>query len=762
MSNGVINKNLAQKKHSNSSLYFYNSVNINFKFIGYNSTLHYQKNIMKIILNIVILLLSIMGFSQITVLGKVVDKKNIPISGVNIFIEGTYDGATSTENGDFIFETSAKGNQVLVLSLMAFETLKINIDVTNYQNKTIVLKQSINMLDAVVISAGTFRAGDHSKITALKAMDIYTTAGSNANIVAAMQTLPGTQKVGEDGRLFVRGGEADETQTYVDGIRVSQPYNASVSNLPTRNRFSPNLFSNMSFSTGGYSAEYGSALSSVLLMNSINEPADDVTNIGIMTLGLGIGKTSKFKKSSLSFDVSYINLAPYQLVVPQKIDWNKPVQAISGQSVYRYKCNKGLFKLYVTYDHTSLDLNQEDINYTNKIRFDLHNDNFYINSSYKGEVSDRLQIQTGLSFGYNKNTIGIVSDKLNNTERDFHYKLKFRESFSNYFKLNFGTEIFNTHFDESYTATTHSAINYGYKNIQTALFTEAEIIFSPKVALNLGVRGSNASVVDKFVVEPRISFGYKMAKNSQFSVAYGTFNQTAKQDYLKFDPHLDYEKASHYILNYMYNTNGKMLRVETYFKDYFNLIKYDSNKATYNSTYNNDGFGYAKGLDIFWKDSKTIKNLEYAISYSYIDSKRNYKNYTQQVTPSFVATNSVSVVTKYWIESLKSQLGLTYSYSSGRPYNDPNTNNFMAEKTKSYTDLSLGWAYILRPQKIIYISISNLLNTNAIYGYQYANAKNSNNIYESQAITPPANRFFFVGFFWTISTNKKTNQLKDL
>lgn len=47
-------------------------------------------------------------------------------------------------------------------------------------------------------------------------------------------------------------------------------------------------------------------------------------------------------------------------------------------------------------------------------------------------------------------------------------------------------------------------------------------MFSPKVALNLGVRGSNASVVDKFVVEPRISFGYKMAKNSQFSVAYGT------------------------------------------------------------------------------------------------------------------------------------------------------------------------------------------------------------------------------------------------
>ncbi|WP_395045924.1 TonB-dependent receptor domain-containing protein [Flavobacterium sp.] len=717
---------------------------------------------MKSILTFAVILLSISVFSQKTISGKIVDKKNLPISGANIFIEGTYDGATSTENGEFSFTTSVIGNQILVASFLSYETSKISIDVANYQNQTIVLRESINTLDAVVISAGTFKAGDNSKITALKAMDIYTTAGSNANIVAAMQTLPGTQKVGEDGRLFVRGGEADETQTYVDGIRVSQPYNASISNLPTRNRFSPNLFSGMSFSTGGYSAEYGSALSSVLLMNSINEPAEDVTNISIMTLGLGLGKTSKFKKSSLSFDVSYVNLAPYQLVVPQKIDWNKPVQSISGQGVYRYKFNKGLFKLYVTYDYTSLDLNQKDVNYTDKIRFDLNNDNLYINSSYKGEVSDKLQIQTGFSFGYNKNKIGIVSDKLNNTEAAFHYKLKFRNSFSNYFKLNFGAEIFNTNFDESYTPTAYSTINYGYKNTQTALFSEAEIMFSQKVALNLGVRGSNASIVNKFVVEPRISFGYKMAKNSQFSVAYGIFNQTAKQDYLKFDSHLDYEKASHYILNYMYNVSGKMLRVETYFKDYSNLIKYDTNTATYNSNYNNNGFGYAKGLDVFWKDSKTVKNLEYAISYSYIDSKRDYKNYTQQVTPSFVANNSVSIVTKYWIDSLKSQLGLTYSYSSGRPYNDPNTASFMAEKTKSFNDLSFGWAYILRPQKIIYISISNLLGTNNIHGYQYANSKNVNNVYENQAITPPAKRFFFVGFFWTISTNKNTNQLKDL
>jgi hypothetical protein len=59
---------------------------------------------------------------------------------------------------------------------------------------------------------------------------------------------------------FVRGGEANETQTFVDGIRVAQPYNATIGNVPTRGRFSF-LFSGIAFSTGGYSAEYGEALS---------------------------------------------------------------------------------------------------------------------------------------------------------------------------------------------------------------------------------------------------------------------------------------------------------------------------------------------------------------------------------------------------------------------------------------------------------------------------------------------------------------------
>lgn len=717
---------------------------------------------MKSILRIFIFILCYSTFGQTTINGKVEDEKGRPIAAANVFIVGTYDGAISDETGNFSFITTAVGTQKLQISFLAYETINYDFEISNYQPITFKLKENIGNLDAVVISAGTFKAGDNSKVTALKPLDIVTTAGSAGNIIAALETLPGTQTVGESGRLFVRGGESDETQTYVDGIRVAQPYGATANNIPTRGRFSPFLFKGITFSTGGYSAEYGDALSSVLLLNTIDEPEQNQTDVSIMTVGVGLGKTKKWEKSSFSVNTSYINLAPYQLIVPQHIDWNKPVQAISGESVFRYKFKSGLLKIYGAFDYSTFDLNQKDINFDEKVRFDLQNSNFYLNTSYKGNLTDYMQIQTGLSFGYSKNDIGISDDKVANNERALHYKIKLRQSFSNRFKLNIGAEMFHTNFDEKFADFGTNPFDYGYQNNVVAFFSEAEIFLSKNVAFNLGLRSSNASIVDEFTIEPRFSFAYKVSENSQFSMAYGNFNQTAKPDYLKFANHLNYESTSHYILNYMYNKSGKMFRAEAYFKDYDNLVKYDGTQPDYTSNYNNKGFGYAKGLDLFWRDSKTIKNLDYWISYSFIDSERDYKNYESQVTPSFIATHNFSIVTKYWLDKLKSQIGVTYSFNSGRPYDNPNAVEFMNGKTKSYNNISLSWAYLLSQQKILYFSVSNIAGSSNVFGYQYANSPDLAGQFQRQAITQTADRFFFVGFFWTISDNKKTNNLDNL
>lgn len=151
---------------------------------------------MKTTITFLILLISTLGFSQTKISGNVIDEKNNPILGANVFIEGTYDGASTNEKGEFIFTTSEKGSKILVVSFLGYETQKLPFEVENANLKTIKLKESVNTLDAVVITAGTFDAGEKARVSVLKPLDIVTTAGSNANIVAALQTLPGTQTVG--------------------------------------------------------------------------------------------------------------------------------------------------------------------------------------------------------------------------------------------------------------------------------------------------------------------------------------------------------------------------------------------------------------------------------------------------------------------------------------------------------------------------------------------------------------------------------------
>jgi hypothetical protein len=62
----------------------------------------------------------------------------------------------------------------------------------------------------------------------------------------------------------------------------------------------------------------------------------------------------------------------------------------------------------------------------------------------------------------------------------------------------------------------------------------------------------------------------------------------------------------------------------------------------------------------------------------------------------------------------------------------------------------------------LYFSVNNVLSTKNVFGYEYANTPNVDGFYNRRAITPTADQFFFVGFFWTISTDKTDNQLKNL
>ncbi len=718
---------------------------------------------MRIFIQLYCLLTSVILTSQTTISGKITNTKGTPIVGANVYLKGTYDGTSSNEKGFFSFTTRTTGKQTLIVSFISFENYELTNNISSFKNITIKLREDVNTLDAVIINAGSFKAGTKSKATVLSALDVVTTAGAMGDVLGAFQTLPGTSSNADDGRLFIRGGNADETQIFIDGIHVASPYPTSIKNIPVRSRFSSFLFKGMNFSSGGYSAEYGQALSGILTLNTIDKASQEKTDISISSVGIGLGNTQIWNKNSLSINASYTNLKPYYHFLPNANNWKKPFESYGGELVYRHKTNNtGLLKIYGAYSKFHFDFIRDDINYNNGLREGMKNKNIYINTSYKERLSNNWRIFGGISYTNDQTDTNIQNNKIENKEHSGHLKLRLKKRFSNRLTLLFGTEYFMNTFNENITKQKIGMFDNKTNINLLGSFIEADIFLNKKFATKIGIRSEYLDLLAEYTFSPRVSFAYKTGDNTQLSLAYGTFYQQPNKNYMKFIPNISSAKAQHFIANYQYAKNKQFLRIEAYYKKYNNLIKYNSEFITPTAILSNEGSGYAKGIDFLWKDTKNIKYLNYWISYSYLDTKRNEKNYPTMARPSFASKHNVSLVGKYWIDSWKTSLGLTYNFASGRTYTNPNIKGFLNSETKNYNTVNLGISHLITTQKIIHFEVSNILGTKNVYGYTYKNTPNNEGIYDRQAITPNTNTFFFLGFFWTISNDKKSNQLNNL
>ena len=238
--------------------------------------------------------------AQIIISGHITSDKNMPLAGVSISLLDSYDGATSDSLGNYSFTTTEKGDKQLQASISGFNVAYQKI-IIGYESikQNLSLKELITELKAVVISAGSFEASDKNKGAVLSSIDIVTTPSANGDITSALKSLPGTQQVGETEGLFVRGGTATESKIYMDGFLVNNFFYSSTPGIATRGRFNPFLFKGTVFSTGGYSALYGQALSAALVLESNDFPERTQADVSISVIGLGGGiqHLSKDKKS---------------------------------------------------------------------------------------------------------------------------------------------------------------------------------------------------------------------------------------------------------------------------------------------------------------------------------------------------------------------------------------------------------------------------------------------------------------------------------
>ena len=556
---------------------------------------------------------------------------------------------------------------------------------------------------------------------------------------------------------------------------VNNPFFSSVPDIAQRSRFSPFLFKGTVFSTGGYSALYGQALSSALILESVDVPdrSEASASISPIFLGAGLQEVQKDKKASWGVNYSYTNLALYFALVNQTPDYFKIPEFHAGDANFRIKTKKGgIVKYYTTFATNHLGMRRPNIDDPSiKNAFELQNTNWYNNLSWRENLGHGWKMNLGLGFSTDHNTISNQIQNQNNvpvstgsvwidstnfkgtTRADLsQFKAVFDKRLSGISVIRFGGEYMYSY--------NRSAFN-NYKALLPdhfkALFGEADLYITNDLAAKVGARFEQSSIISKVNVAPRISFAYKTGSNGQMSVAFGTFYQKPENTYLYATTNFGYTKATHYIINYIKNTSLQTFRVEAFYKKYDDLVK------TY-PAYNNSGSGYAKGIELYWRDKKTIKNLDYWISYSYLDTKRDYLNYPQQMTPNFAANHTASLVMKRFVTSWNTGFNFTYSFATGRPYYNLVKNGTKYDiadqgKTINYNSLGFSLNYLKSMGKaygVFVFSVTNVLNSDQIFGYNY-----SHDGARKEAITTPAPRFIFLGLFLSWGVDRRQDAINN-
>ncbi len=718
---------------------------------------------MKIFFTSFLLIFSSVLSAQTIISGTVRAKNGGTLPGANVYLKGTYDGASTDADGRFSFRTQKTGQFTISVEFLGYESHSEPLTLNGKDIKlALELMETFSKLDAVTITAGTFEASDKKQANTISSLDMITTAGAAGDVFGALQTLPGTTTNGESGRLFVKGGDSDESQTYIDGALVHTPYNSTAPNTATRGRFNPFMFKGTIFSTGGYSAEYGQALSSVLLLNTNDMPVQDQFDLSLLTIGPEIAGTKLWKTGAVTATLGYSNLQPYMNLVPQNFEWKKAPESAAAAISIRQKTGKtGMLKIYSSFDNGRFTLGQFDLDQDTMVDYGLRNGNFFVNTSYRTTIGENLIFSTSASFTNDRDKVNFDGNHFDKSLKGFHLKQTASREITEKITLRGGVEWFSRSLEQTFRTPADTFVN-SYDINTMAAFTEAELYASKNFVTRVGARLEHNDYLNRSSLAPRLTAAWKLDETSQFSIAYGWFFQNPSDDYLIYTDKLNYERADHYTFSYQSSRNERTLRAEIYYKDYRNLTKQGQGEFYLPETYNNSGSGFASGLDIFWRDKKSIRNGDYWISYSYLDTKRDYKDYPEEAIPGFASKHNLAVVYKHWFDKIRSYAGVNYKYSSPRVYNNPNSPEFNGEKTIAYHTLDVSWSFLFKPNIIFYGAVTNLPGFKQEFGRRYSETPDDSGIYRSTAIVPGSGRFYILACFITFTKKGTENQLDKI
>jgi hypothetical protein len=561
-----------------------------------------------------------------SIIGKVIDKQTkegLPF--VNIILVNTTIGAATDINGSYKIENVPIGTYKIKFSAVGYESvIKTDIIVSSGRPAMVdvELMPAIIKLQDAVVQAEYFSKipSEMVSVRGFSQEEIRRAPGGFEDVVRALSVLPGIA-FADPGRndLIVRGGAPSENLFIVDGFVVQNinHFGAQGATGGPLSYINLDFVSNTSFSTGGFSAQYGDKLSSVLSINLREGRKDKIggkATLSATQFGLNLeGPIATDQTFIFSVRRSYLDLifrAAGFSFVPEYYD------ALAKYNYDIDKKNKLSFLYIGAFDNVKF------FNDTPEKRLD----------NTRAFASDQIQYVTGFSYrhihsyGFFDITLGRNFVDYDTYQRDsaLNYIFKnlsregenFIEADFNFitprkseltlgfiakhirFKSDLRFPTFRTTFGEILSITNANVYENYYKLGAYAQFNHVVL---ERVRINAGLRADYFNAIkDNFVFATRLGLSLMLTPITNFNVSLGRYYQSPSYIWLtayEQNKNLKFIQADQYIAGFDHLLREDIqAKIEIYYKNY---SKYPTSLIRPYLTLANTGAGFAGAEDNF-------------------------------------------------------------------------------------------------------------------------------------------------------------------
>lgn len=245
-----------------------------------------------------LLLIASAGYAQVKIFGKVIDAEEQPIEFATVRIAGTAVGATTGLDGSYSLSVAESDTIEIIFTCIGYKEHKQKlISPSGNVNVNAKLFKTTRELEAIEVTEYKKQTGGMQTLDAGQ-LKVGPNASGNA-VEGLLTTIAGVSSKDEmSSQYSVRGGSYDENSVYINGIEVYRPQLISSGQQEGLSIINPSLVGSIEFSTGGFSAEYGDKMSSVLDI-TYRQPESFEGNVAASLMGAeaAIGQsTGKFSQ----------------------------------------------------------------------------------------------------------------------------------------------------------------------------------------------------------------------------------------------------------------------------------------------------------------------------------------------------------------------------------------------------------------------------------------------------------------------------------